>query len=111
MLRREQRELRCVSFRATFCSDVDEEAMILGVPATLCARLGQGPESGVNKKPFRTRLLTLLGTHFRVFRHFVTLDFSFSFEVTSDSELCALWWPKGAHEEVFGDPFSKRFRG
>ena len=41
----------------------------------------------------------------RVFRHFPALDFSFIFEVTSDSELSALWCPKGAQKIVFGKLF------
>ena len=39
----------------------------------------------------------------------MALDFSFIFEVTSDSELYALWWPKGAQKEVFGEPFRSDF--
>ena len=46
-----------------------------------------------------------LGDIFLVFRDFLTFDFSFIFEVTSDSELCALWCRKGAQKEVFGEPF------
>ena len=53
--------------------------------------------------------LTLLGVFFRAFRHFLTLDFSFIFEVTSDSELYALWCRKGAQKEVFGVPFRRNF--
>ena len=47
----------------------------------------------------------LLGSLFQAFWHFLTLDFSFIFEVTSDSELCALWCRKGAQKKVFGEPF------
>ena len=57
------------------------------------------------KTHFGAKGVTLLKDIFRVFRHFLTLDFSFIFELTSDSELCALWWPKGAQKEVFGEPF------
>ena len=35
----------------------------------------------------------------------MTIDFSFIFEVTSDSELYTLWGPKNAQKEVFGKPF------
>ena len=66
--------------------------------------MGQGPESGVKKNHFGTRLLTLLGALFQVVRHFL-IEFSFIFEVTSDSELYALWCRKGAQKEVFGEPF------
>ena len=45
----------------------------------------------------------------RHFRHFLTLDFSFIFEVTSASELYALWCRKGAQKEVFGKPFRSDF--
>ena len=86
MLRREQRELRCVSFWATFCSYFVGKTMILGVPAPLCTSLAPGLESGVQKNHFGTKPLTLLGLLFRGFRHFVALDFSFIFEVTLDSE-------------------------
>ncbi len=57
-----------------------------GVPAPLCAGSGQGLETGVQKNHFGTKPLTLLGALFRAFRHFMALDFSFIFEVTSDSE-------------------------
>ena len=42
--------------------------------------------------------VTPWGAFFRVVRHFLTLDFSFIFEVTSDA-------PKEAQKEVFGEPF------
>ena len=76
-------------------------------PGRPCAGLGQGLGTGVQKNHFGTKPVTLLGAIFRVFRHFLTPDFSFIFEVTSDPELYALWWPKGAQKEVFGE----RFRG
>ena len=109
MLRREQRELRCVSFWATCCSDFDGKTMILGVPAPLCTGLGQGLETGVQKNHFGTKPVSHFGDIFRVFRHFLTFDFSFIFEVTSDSELYALWCRKGAQKEVFGEPFRSDF--
>ena len=95
----------------TFCTDFDEQNTILEVLPPLCAGMAQSLETSVQKNHFGAKGVTLLRDIFRVFRHFVTFDFSFIFDLTSDSELCALWWPKGAHEEVFGDPFSKRFRG
>ena len=67
--------------------------------------MGQGLETGVQKNNFGTRLLPLLGAFFRVVRHFLSLVFSFIFEVTSDFELYALWCRKGAQKEVFGEPF------
>ena len=73
------------------------------------AGLGQGLESGVQKNHFGTKRITLLGALFRVFRHLLAFDFSFIFDVTSDSELYALWWPKGAQKEVFGENFRKDF--
>ena len=81
--------------------------MILGVPAPLCTGLAQGLETGVQKNHFDPKGLTLLGTLFEVVRHFVALYFSVIFEVTSDSELYALWCRKGAQKEVFGEPFRK----
>ena len=76
-----------------------------GSPGRPCASLGQGSESGGKKNHKSTKPLTLLGAFFRAFRDFLTLDFSFIFEVTSDSELYALWCRKGAQKEVFGEPF------
>ena len=67
--------------------------------------MGQGLESGVKKNHFGTKPLTLLGVFFLVFLDFLSLDFSFIFEVTSDSELYALWCRKGAQKEVFGKVF------
>ena len=67
--------------------------------------MGQSPESGAKKKYKSTKPLTLLGALFRVFRDFLTLDFSFIFEVTLDSEFYALWCRKDAQKEVFGEPF------
>ena len=64
---------------------------------------------GVQKIPFVAKPVTLLGAFFRDIRGFLTLAFSFIFEVTSDSELYALWWPKGAQKEVFGEPFRNDF--
>ena len=58
-----------------------------GGPGRPCAGLGQSPESGVKKNHKSTKPLTLLGILFRVFRDFLTLDFSFIFEVTSDPSL------------------------
>ena len=67
-------------------------------------RFGAESRKRCQKNNFGTRLLTLLGTLFRAFRDFLTFDFSVIFEVTSDSELYALWCPKGAQKEVFGEP-------
>ena len=50
-----------------------------------------------------------MGTLFRAFRDFLTIDFSFIFEVTSESELSALWRRKGAQKEVFGEAFRSDF--
>ena len=60
----------------------------------------------LNVLPIRRRILTYFGALFRAFRHLLPLDFSFIFEVTSDSELYALWRRKGAQKEVFGEPFA-----
>ena len=79
--------------------------MILDVLAPLCAALAHDLETGFPKHHFAAKGLTPLGALFRVFRYFLTLHFSLIFEVTSDSELYALWWPKGAQKEVFGEPF------
>ena len=76
-----------------------------GGPGPLCAGLAQGLERGVQKNRSGTKPVTLLGVFFSVFRHFLTLDFSFIFEVTSDAELYALGCRKGTQKEVFGKPF------
>ena len=64
---------------------------------------------GVQKKPLAAKPVTLLGPLFPEIRGFLTLYFSFIFEVTSDSELYALWWPKGSQKEVFEEPFRSDF--
>ena len=79
MLRREQRELTCVSFWVTFCSDVDEKIDDFGGPGRPCTRLGQGLESGVKKNANHEFVLVLPGALFRDIRHFLALDFSFIF--------------------------------
>ena len=64
----------------------------------------------VSKKTIKARNhLPFWELFFRVFRDFLTLDFSFIFEVTSESELYALWCRKGAQKEVFGEPFRSNF--
>ena len=86
MLRREQRELTCVSCVVTFCSDVDEKSMILRARDALAPVFGRVPK-GVAKKTIKTRNhLPFWELFFRAFRDFLTLGFSFIFEVTSDSE-------------------------
>ena len=109
MLRREQRELTCVSFWLTFCSDLNEKATILGARGALAPVWGGVSELASKKHRFATKPVTILGTLFRAFRDFLTLDFSFIFEVTSESELYALWCRKGAQKEVFGKPFRRDF--
>ena len=76
-----------------------------GGPGRPCAGLGQSLESGVKKTRFRDETTNPFGSLFRVFRYFLTFDFSFIFEVTSESELSALWRWKGAQKEVSGEPF------
>jgi hypothetical protein len=79
--------------------------MILGARGALAPVWGRVSKVASKRTHFDPKRLTLLGALFRVFRHFLTLDFSFIFEVTSDSELYALWCRKGAQKEVFGEPF------
>ena len=54
-------------------------------------------------------MVTLSGTLFQAFPLFLTLVFSFIFEVTSESELYALWCRKGTQKEVFREPFRSDF--
>ena len=61
------------------------------------------------KTPFDAKPPTHLGFFFRNIRLFLTLYFSVIFEVTSDSKLYALWCPKAAQKEVFGEPFRSDF--
>ena len=83
--------------------------MNLEAPGHPCTRLGQGLASGVKKHPLRIRILTHFGSLLQSFRDFLSLVFSFIFDVTSDSELYALWWPKGTQKEIFGEPFRSDF--
>ena len=79
--------------------------MILGARGALAPIRG-GVSKVVSKKThFGTKSLSHFGDTFRVFCKFVALKFSFIFEVTSDSEVYALWCRKGAQKEVFGEPF------
>ena len=75
------------------------------VRAPLCNGLAQGRHWCPKKTHFGPKPVTLLGALFRAFRHFLSLAFSFIFEVTSESELYALWCRKGAQKEVFGKLF------
>ena len=89
----------------TVCSDFDGKSLILGARGALAPVWGRVPKV-VSKETISARNPPpILGICFRAFRHLLTLDFSFIFEVTSDSELCALWCRKGAQKEVFGEPF------
>ena len=74
-------------FKVTFSAAFNDKTTILEVVAPLCAGLAQGLERGVQKNHFGAKPLALLGYRFRVFRYFLTCDFSFIFEVTSDPEL------------------------
>ena len=79
--------------------------MILGVRGALAPVWGRVSKLVSKENPFDSKRLTLLGAFFRDIRQFVLLYFSFIFEVTSDSELYALWCRKGAQKEVFGEAF------
>ena len=83
--------------------------MILGVRAALAPVWGRVSKLVSKKSPFDSKRLTLLGPFFRDIRQFVLLHFSFIFEVTSDSELCALWCRKRAQKKAFGEPFQSDF--
>ena len=61
-----------------------------------------------NTLPRRNRS-PILELFFELFGIFLTLNFSFIFGVTSESELYALWRRKGAQKEVFGKPFRSHF--
>ena len=73
-----------------------------GARAPVCGRVSK---SVSRKNPFDAKPPTHLGALFRNIRSLLTLYFSVIFEVTSDSELYALWCRKGAQKEVFGEPF------
>ena len=83
--------------------------MILGARGALAPVWGGVSKVASKKHAFATKPLTLLGALFRAFRYFLTLDFSFIFEVTADSELYALCCPKDAQKKVFGEPFRSDF--
>ena len=61
--------------------------MILGVRGALAPVWGRVSKLVSKRSPFDAKRLTHLGAIFRNIRLFLTLDFSFIFEVTSDSEL------------------------
>ena len=62
--------------------------MILGARGALAPVWGRVSKVASKKTHFGAKGVTLLGVFFfRVFRHFLTLDFSVLFEMTSDSEL------------------------
>ena len=89
----------------TFCSDFDEQSMILGARGALAPVWGRIPKVVSKNTLSRREAPPILDTLFEFFRHFSTLDFSCIFEVTSDAELYALWRRKCAQKEVFGEPF------
>ena len=79
--------------------------MILGARGALAPVWGRVSKVVSKKTHFYSKGVSHFGDIFGVFPHFFALDFSFIFEVTSDSELYALWCRKGAQKEVFGEPF------
>ena len=93
----------------TFCSDFDEKSLILGVRRHLAPIWGRVSELASKKTTSARKDLAFWEFSFRLFRHLLTLDFSFIFEVTSDPELSALWCRKGAQKKVSGEPFRRDF--
>ena len=83
--------------------------MILGVRGALAPVWGRVSKVASKKSPFDPKPVTLFGAFFRDIRHFSTFNFSVIFEVISDAKLYALWCPKGARKEVFGEPFRSDF--
>jgi len=79
--------------------------MILEARGALAPVSGRVSKWVSKKNNFGTRSITHLGAFFLAFRDFLTFDFSVIFEVTSDSELYALWCRNGAQKEIFGEPF------
>ena len=79
--------------------------MILGARGALAPVWGRVSKVASKKTHFDPKGPSHFGDIFRAFRDFLTLDFSVIFEVTSDSKLYALWCPKGAQKDVFGEPF------
>ena len=79
--------------------------MILEARGALAPVLGRVPKVVSTKNHFGTKPVSHFGHFFRTFRDFLTLEFSFIFEVTSESELYAFWCRKDAQKEVFGKPF------
>ena len=85
--------------------------MILEARGALAPVCGRDSKVVSKKHAFATTPPTILGALFEAFRDFLTLDFSFIFEVTSQSELSALWRRKGAQKDVFGKPFRSDSEG
>ncbi len=83
--------------------------MILEVRGVLAPVWGRVSKVVSKKIPFDAKGITLSGALFRDIRQLLTPHFSVIFEVTSDSKLYALWCPKGAQKEVFGEPFRSDF--
>ena len=83
--------------------------MILGSRGALAPIWGRVSKLASKKTILARKASPLLGYLFRAFRHFLTLEFSFIFEVTSESELYALWCRKIAQKVVFGEPFQSDF--
>ena len=71
---------------------------------------GRVPKVVSKKTHFYSKRVTHLGALFRDIRDFLTFYFSLIFELTSDSKLYALWWPKGSQKKVFGEPFPSDFK-
>ena len=74
--------------------------MILGAWGALAPVWGRVSKVVSTKKNFYSKPVSQFGDMFRTFRDFLTLDFSFIFEVTLDSELYALWYRNGAQKET-----------
>ena len=79
--------------------------MIFGARGALAPIWGRVPKVVSKKTHFYSKPVSHFESIFRTFRDCLTLDFLVMFEVTSDSELYALWCRKGAQKEVFGEPF------
>ena len=79
--------------------------MILGARGGLAPVWGRVPKAASKKHAFATRSPSHFRHIFRVFPHFLSLDFSFILEVTADSEFQALWRRKCAQKKVFGEAF------
>ena len=110
MLPREQRELTCVSFWVTCCSDVDEKWKILGARGALAPVWGRVSEL-VSKKTVSARKDFPFESSVSSFPAFFDAWFSIHFWGDLRSRTLGTLAPKGCPKGGFWEAFPEQFRG